>query len=40
MEMMNNEKMFKKINEREYYNGIEILKDELNREFYELINKK
>ena len=31
MEMMNNEKMFKKINAKEYYNGIEILKDELNR---------
>ena len=40
MEMMNNEKMFKKINAKEYYNGIEILKDELNREFYEVINKK
>jgi len=40
MEMMNNEKMFKKINDKEYYKGIEILKDELNREFYEVLNKK
>ena len=40
MELMNNKKMFKKKIEKEYYKGIEVLKDELNREFYEIINQK
>lgn len=35
-----NDKVFKIIDQNEYYNGFEVFKDELNRNIYELINKK
>ena len=34
-----NDKLFKRIDEKEYYKGIEYFKDDLNRKLYRLINK-